>query len=580
MLYPIENEIRQVKNLCGIWKFRKEERFQQGMDEKWYEKPLKNVIEMPVPASYNDITTDKSIRDHVGWVWYEREFAIPNDWMDKRMVLRFGSVTHHAFVYINGKEVTRHKGGFLPFEAELNGFVRVGMNRVTVAVSNMLDHTCLPFGLIQDADTDYFPVGEKEQKYEFDFFNYAGIHRPVKIYTTPECYVKDITIATDIDGEDGIVNYNILVEGATKKLTVTLQDEEGNVVARSHALEGKLVVEQAHFWDVRAAYLYQLDIQTNEDHYTLPIGIRTVEVTEKQILLNGKPVYLKGFGKHEDSDIKGKGLDEALNVRDFELLKWIGANSFRTSHYPYSEEIMQMADRQGFLIIDEAPGVGMHFWDGTTIFQPGYADEETLQHHKDVLTELYHRDKNHPCVIMWSVANEPYLKKGNAMEYFASVIEHMRKLDATRLITSVTCHSFDEVAKLLDVICVNRYYSWYEELNNLNCIYPRLTKEFQRWHDAYNRPLMITEYGADTIAGLHKLPEVIFSEEYQIEYYKENNRALDACDFVVGEHLWAFADFMTSFGLRRFDGNKKGIFTRQRQPKTVAFKIRERWMEK
>ena len=580
MLYPIENEIRQVKNLCGIWKFRKEERFQQGMDEKWYEKPLKNVIEMPVPASYNDITTDKSIRDHVGWVWYEREFAIPNDWMDKRMVLRFGSVTHHAFVYINGKEVTRHKGGFLPFEAELNGFVRVGMNRVTVAVSNMLDHTCLPFGLIQDADTDYFPVGEKEQKYEFDFFNYAGIHRPVKIYTTPECYVKDITIATDIDGEDGIVNYNILVEGATKKLTVTLQDEEGNVVARSHALEGKLVVEQAHFWDVRAAYLYQLDIQTDEDHYTLPIGIRTVEVTEKQILLNGKPVYLKGFGKHEDSDIKGKGLDEALNVRDFELLKWIGANSFRTSHYPYSEEIMQMADRQGFLIIDEAPGVGMHFWDGTTIFQPGYADEETLQHHKDVLTELYHRDKNHPCVIMWSVANEPYLKKGNAMEYFTSVIEHMRKLDTTRLITSVTCHSFDEVAKLLDVICVNRYYSWYEELNNLNCIYPRLTKEFQRWHDAYNRPLMITEYGADTIAGLHKLPEVIFSEEYQIEYYKENNRALDACDFVVGEHLWAFADFMTSFGLRRFDGNKKGIFTRQRQPKTVAFKIRERWMEK
>jgi beta-glucuronidase len=104
MLYPVENEIRQVKVLNGIWKFKKESRQGQGVQEKWYEKPLTDYIEMPVPSSYNDITTDKEIRDHVGWVWYEREFFIPTDWQDKRMVLRFGSVTHHAIVYINGKE--------------------------------------------------------------------------------------------------------------------------------------------------------------------------------------------------------------------------------------------------------------------------------------------------------------------------------------------------------------------------------------------------------------------------------------------------------------------------------------------
>ena len=109
MLYPIENEIRQVKNLCGIWKFKQEKRLNQGIEERWFEKPLTDTIEMPVPSSYNDITTDRALRDHVGWVWYEKEFAIPYDWMRKRMVLRFGSVTHHAVVYINGKEVTRHK---------------------------------------------------------------------------------------------------------------------------------------------------------------------------------------------------------------------------------------------------------------------------------------------------------------------------------------------------------------------------------------------------------------------------------------------------------------------------------------
>ena len=135
MLYPIENEIRQVKCLNGIWRFRRETCFGQGFEERWYEKPLENTTEMPVPASYNDITVDPELRDHTGWVWYERSVSIPTDWMGKRLVLRFGSVTHHAIVYVNGVAVTTHKGGFLPFEAELNGHVVPGKNRLTVAVS-------------------------------------------------------------------------------------------------------------------------------------------------------------------------------------------------------------------------------------------------------------------------------------------------------------------------------------------------------------------------------------------------------------------------------------------------------------
>ena len=580
MLYPIENEIRQVKCLNGIWQFRYEQRFGQGFEERWYEKPLEAAMEMPVPASYNDITVDSNLRDHTGWVWYERSFAIPADWMEKRLVLRFGSVTHHAIVYVNGAAVTTHKGGFLPFEAELNGHVIPGMNRLTVAVSNLLDQDCLPFGLIRDAEPADYSAEEKIQEYQFDFFNYSGIHRPVKIYTTPpEGYIRDITVVTGIDGADGTVSYTIRTEGTIEPYEITLLDEAGVPVAVADTPEGTLVVKNAHFWDVRAAYLYQLDVRAGEDHYTLPVGIRTVAVTEKQLLLNGKPVYLKGFGKHEDSDIRGKGLDEALNVRDFELMKWIGANSFRTSHYPYSEELMQMADRQGFLIIDEAPAVGMHFWPDLKVFAPGHVDTRTLEHHKQVLTELYQRDKNHPCVIMWSVANEARTSEPEALPYFAEVTAHIRSLDNTRPITNVMCEGpdVDTVSQLCDVLCINRYYSWYENTANLASIYPKLTAEFRRWYEKYHKPVMMSEYGADTIPGLHKLPEVIFSEEYQAAYYRENNRALDDCDFVIGEHLWAFADFMTSYGLRRIDGNKKGIFTRQRQPKSVAFVIRDRW---
>ena len=241
-----------------------------------------------------------------------------------------------------------------------------------------------------------------------------------------------------------------------------------------------------------------------------------------------------------------------------------------------------MADRQGFLVIDEVPAAGMNFWPDRVVFEKGAADEETLRHHKDTLTELYQRDKNHPCVIMWSVANEARTSEENAVQYFTEVANHIRSLDKTRPIANVMVVGveLDKVSHLFDVLCINRYYSWYYDLAKIESIYPRLTTEFHKWYEKYHKPIIMSEYGTDAIAGLHKLPEVIFSEEYQIEYYNENNRALDECDFVVGEHLWAFADFMTSFGLKRFDGNKKGIFTRQRQPKSVAFVIKKRWTTK
>ena len=577
MLYPIENEIRQVKNLSGIWRFRCEKEFEQGFSERWFEKPLQNYTEMPVPASYNDITVDREIRDHVGWVWYERDFIVPDEWKKRRMVLRFGSVTHHAVVYINGVEVTRHKGGFLPFEFEIKNEWLCENNRLTVAVSNMLDHTCLPFGYITEADSDLLPKGMKIQEYTFDFFNYSGIHRPVKLYITPESYIKDVKVTTDINGTTGIVNYEIETVG-DEAVQIALYDEENNLVANADGKKGTITVNDAHLWEVRAAYLYRLDIKSGEDHYNLPIGIRTVKVTDKQILLNDKPVYLKGFGKHEDSDIKGKGLDDALNVRDFELLKWIGANSFRTSHYPYSEELMQMADRQGFLVIDEVPAVGMHFLP-QTVFTEGMVDDKTLAHHKDVIKDLYERDKNHPCVIMWSIANEACTWEDASVKYFEELTKLIRSLDDTRPITNVMFEmsESDKVSHLCDVVSINRYHSWYYNLARIETVYPGMKKDLDGWYEKLKKPVLITEYGVDTIAGMHKLPEAIFTEEYQIEFYKENHRAFDECDFVVGEQAWAFADFMTSFGLKRFDGNKKGVFTRQRQPKSVAMLFKERW---
>ncbi len=612
MLYSIENKVREVKNLNGIWRF-KIDTDNVGIQQKWYEEPLKDTVSMAVPASYNDLFTDERIKEHVGYVWYEREFIVPNSWEGKRIVLRFGSATHHATVYVDGVEVVYHKGGFLPFEADITEQIEnsdLESHRITVALSNVLDWTCIPCGEVIRVEDDKHPQDFHFQETYFDFYNYSGIHRPVKLYATPKKYIKDIVIKTEVEGisvdySDShpvtIAEYNDIAresiptaESAMVKVWIDSSDEikeayvideDGNCVAsfvphfEGDKYVGEAKIENPTLWNPGAAYLYKLVVTGVEDSYTEEFGIRKIEVTEKQFKINNKPFYFQGFGRHEDSDVHGKGFDDALNVKDFNLLKWIGANSFRTSHYPYSEEHMMMADREGFVVIDEVPAVGMCFWDGRSVFSGERVNEDTLEHHIDALTEMYERDKNHPCVVMWSVANEAATHEEGAVPYFEKVIKTMRSLDDTRPVTMVhtTGPDGDKVSQWVDVICVNRYYAWYTDHSHLSVIGIQLEKEMRRWNEKYNKPVILSEYGADTIAGLHKLPPVTFSEEFQCAYLDEYHKKLDELDFMIGEHPWAYCDFQTKQGLNRIDGNKKGIFTRNRQPKMAAHLLKNRW---
>ncbi len=616
MLYPIENRVREVKNLNGIWKF-KVDADNVGLEEKWYETPLSDAINMAVPASYNDLVTEEKIKEHVGYVWYERNFIVSDSWEEKRIVLRFGSATHHAVVWVDGKEVVRHKGGFLPFEADITKLVNNSVleeHRLTVALSNVLDWTCIPCGEIIEKQGPGYPEGFHFQETYFDFYNYSGLHRPVKIYTTPKQYIKDIVIKTEVEGlcsyceQQSFValkEYNRLyqesdlptAEHATVKARiissdmirlVQVLDEQNRIVGdcvpvkcADDEYHGIIQIVNPTLWNPGKAYLYKLRVNGENDTYTETFGIRTIDITENSFQINGRPFYFKGFGKHEDSDVRGKGLDEAFNIRDFNLLKWMGANSFRTSHYPYAEETMMLADREGMVVIDEVPAVGMCFWDGKSVFGGNRVNEKTLEHHKNMLRAMYERDKNHPCVMMWSVANEAATHEQEAVPYFQDVIRTMRELDDTRPVTMVhtTGADDDKISQWLDVICVNRYYAWYNDHGHREVIGLQLKNEMEKWHRKYNKPIILSEYGADTIAGFHKLPSVAFTEEFQWEYLQEYQKVFDVLDYMIGEHPWAFADFQTKQGLNRIDGNKKGIFTRNRQPKMAAYVLRERWKE-
>lgn len=589
MLYPIVTESRAILDLNGVWNFMLAE---DGVEVD-ASQPIKADDVMAVPGSYNDQGAVDKIRFHVGDVWYERDFSLPKALMNERLVLRFGSVTHYATVYVNGQQVVEHKGGFTPFEAEINDFAQVGKNRLTIKVNNVLDYTTLPVGVYKEYYSEDLGKTIKKNDPNFDFFNYAGIHRPVKIYTTPSAYIKDLVFTFDVEGQDATIHPQVEAVGTFNAVKITALDEEGNVAAVSESATDAFTIKQFTPWEPMNAYLYTMRVEGYQDGelvdvYEEPIGIRTVEVKDGQFLINNKPFYFKGFGKHEDTHVNGRGLNEAANVLDLNLFEWIGANSFRTSHYPYSEEMMRLADQQGIVVIDEVPAVGLFVGFNVSLVPQediGKTFEilETREAHEQALRELVDRDKNHACVVMWSVANEPASHEEGSQEYFEPLVNLVRDIDpqhrpATIVFIQHSSPSGNKVSDFLDVICLNRYYGWYGLISDFEGAEVALRKELQAWKARHpDKPIIFTEYGADTIAGYHSLSAAPFTEEYQVRYYEASHKVFDEFDLVIGEQVWNFADFETAPATKRANGNKKGIFTRERQPKMVAHHLRERW---
>ena len=591
MLYPKTTLTRRRISMDGMWKFCLDEKA-VGEKEGWMDGiPGEEMI--PVPASFQDFYTEKDIREYTGDFWYETDFFVPGEWEGREILLRFGAATHRASVYVNGILITEHEGGFLPFSADVTTVVRYdSYNKVVVKVNNELNCTNIPCG-----ETITLPNGKKMSKPYFDFFNYAGLQRSVYLLALPGESIVDFDLDYAIHGKNAEVSYQIRTNGE-HAVQLALFDAKGHCVAQKDGKEGVLYVENARLWQVRNAYLYRLRIRIMDgeeliDEYEQEIGIRTVKVEGTDILLNGEPLYLRGFGKHEDSDIVGRGFNIGIMKRDFELMKWIGANSFRTSHYPYSEEIYQMADREGFLIIDEVPAVGMfqslmNFMEASTGKQTAFFEKETtlvlLKAHLRAIEEMITRDKNHPSVIAWSLLNEPETTNEAAVPYFKEVFDFANKLDMQKrprtfalimnsLPDTCKCYQFS------DIIALNRYYGWYMKGGYEICVAEELfRKEMNAWKEKkLNKPFIFTEYGADTLASEHKLPSVMWSQEYQDEYLKMTHEVFDSYDFIKGEQIWNFADFQTTEGIMRVNGNKKGVFTRQRQPKDIAYKLKERW---
>jgi beta-glucuronidase len=605
MLKPKATATRELVSLDGLWRFDIDARLGRA---PWTSQ-LNTALEAAVPASYNDQFTDARIRDHVGWVYYQRPVQVPRSWRDDRIVLRFDSATHEARVYVDDEEVGGHVGGYTPFAIDITDRVRAGHEfRLTVAVNNELTNETIPPGTVTVG-----PDGGRRQNYLHDFYNYAGLARSVWLCSVPEHRIDDVTVVTGYSGATGSVDYRVettagalggsgagasgangSASGGGIGVRVTLRDADGAVVAKADGASGTLLVPDVRLWQPGAAYLYELTAELVEDgrvvdSYPVPVGVRTVEVRGTQFLINGEPFYFTGFGKHEDTAVRGKGHDDAYLVHDFQLMEWVGANSFRTSHYPYAEEVLEFADRHGFVVIDETAAVGLNLGvEGgltgrptTPSFSPTTFNDRTQAAHLRHLRELIERDKNHPSVVMWCIANEPASNEDGALEYFTPLVDLARELDPTRPLTYAMVMfanaKNDKIVDLFDVVSLNRYYGWYVASGDLATAESYLTMDLNSWVDRVNKPVMMTEYGADTQPGAHSVWDAPWTEEYQRAYLEMHHRVFDRFPNFVGEQVWNFADFATSNGIHRVEGNKKGVFTRDRKPKAAAHSLRERW---
>ncbi|MGY1743035.1 MULTISPECIES: beta-glucuronidase [unclassified Blastococcus] len=588
MLRPQDGPTRERKDLDGLWRFAVDPRG-EGRAAGWQRGLPAGALEVPVPASYNDVFADAAIRDHVGDAWYQTTAWVPRGWVGQRIVLRFDAATHRAVVWLDDVEVVRHEGGYTPFEVDVTEHVRPGAEvRVTAVVDNELTWQTIPPGVLLDG-----PNGRR-QTYFHDFFNYAGLHRSVWLYSTPVAHVRDVTVVTGLEGSTGTVDYRVEAAAADGLEVRAVLTDGGAEVARATGAVGTLTVPDVHPWRPGEGHLYDLDAQLVDgagevvDTYRLAVGIRTVRVEGTRFLINGEPFHFTGFGKHEDLPVRGKGHDDVFLVHDFALMDWIGANSFRTSHYPYAEEVLDHADRHGIVVIDETAAVGQNLGviagriggQAPPTFSPDTVDDVARQAHAQAIRELVARDRNHPCVVLWSIANEPEADTQAAAAYFEPLFALTRELDPTRPVgyanMKLAPPDRDLVGPFADVLMLNRYYGWYDHTGDLAAAEDALRTELLAWAEK-GKPILMTEYGADTAAGLHSVLPLPWSEEYQVDLLETYHRVFDEVDAVVGEHVWNFADFATQSGVFRVDGNKKGVFTRDRRPKAAAAALRRRW---
>ena len=509
---------------------------------------------LDVPGDWN--TQRERLFFYEGSVWYRRTFEHARR-PGTRLFLHFGAANYAADVYLNGEMVGRHEGGFTPFDFEITDRVRDGGNSLVVRVDNTRRREAVPTLVT-------------------DWWNYGGLTRSVSLVEVPETFVRDYFIQLQ-KGSKGRVAGWVKLDGPrpAQKITVSIPEAGVSKTFTSDAQGFAEIGFDASLtlWSPEDPKLYDVTVSSETDSVREQIGFRSVEVKGTDILLNGRPVFLRGVCVHAEAPLRTGRAFSRDDART--LLGWakeLGANFVRLAHYPHDEEMVREADRAGLLVWSEVPV----YWG------IDFENAATLENAQAQLGEMIARDRNRASVILWSVANETPSNDAR-LRFLRALVERARSLDPTRLLTAAMLHHAegegvrvidDPLGQYLDVIGCNEYIGWYDGLP------PKADRT--DWKIAYQKPLVMSEFGAEAVAGLPGDETARWTEEFQESFYRHQLGMLRRIPFLRGTSPWILMDFRSP--RRLLPGvqdyyNRKGLVSERGEKKKAFYVMQEFYRE-
>nr|WP_321405665.1 glycoside hydrolase family 2 TIM barrel-domain containing protein [uncultured Carboxylicivirga sp.] len=512
-----------------------------------------------VPGDWN--SQEANLFYYEGTVWYRKTFDYEKTNADNRVFLNFGAVNYRADIYLNGKKLGFHEGGFTPFYFEVTNLLKEKENSIVVKVDNKRKKEAVP-------------------TLNTDWWNYGGITRDVDLIETQSTYIADYSIQLQ-KGNAGLIEGYISLNGdnkANQSITLSIPELKVDQTLTTNS-EGMATIaikaKNINYWSPEDPKLYAINLKHGNHNLNDKIGFRTIEVKGSDILINNKSVYLRGISIHEENPLGGR---RAYCKEDAELLlgwaKELGCNFVRLAHYPHNEHMLRMADEMGIMVWEENPV----YW--TIPFE----NHKTYLLAEKQLKEVMMRDKNRASVIIWSMANETPRSEVR-LEFLKNLAATARNMDDTRLISAAleknrvegkenTLGIDDPFMDYVDIISFNEYVGWYDGLPE-KC-------ERMHWEINYNKPVFISEYGGGALQGLHGDKLDRWSEEFQEDLYIKNIAMLRQIPQLRGMSPWILADFRSPRRMRPViqDGwNRKGLISEKGTKKKAFFVLQKYYKE-
>ena len=541
-------------SLNGKWK-AKPDINNQGIDNKWYIPDNYNqndsdLLDIEIPNSFNILD---GFEVYEGFFWHFYEFEMPKENLGKDITykLQFEGCNYNSMVWLNGNYLGEHNGGFTPFSFNFKGCLKETQNFLVVRTDNIRKKDRIP-------------------AVSFDWFNWGGIYRNVNLQIVPENHIKDVVVKTTLESRvQSLIDISFTVSGKLSLRWNILNANETNTIFEGEMVDisGKagfnFTFENPKLWSPDNPYLYHLEIITRDNNellYETKFGIREIEIHGTSIYLNKKRLFMKGVSLHEELMPFGRTIPYEERVNDIRSMKSLGFNALRTAHYSHDEALIEIADEEGMLILEEIPV----YW------ACNFKSNKTFKAAAKMMRSLIKRDINHPSVIWWSVGNEIPIERPEVSKFMKRLMEWTRMHDDTRIVTYVSMKIFTDLTRrYADVATINFYFGWYVGSPRMISFLLDVMRT-----PAFNKPWIYTEFGAGAKYGFHANWEKQekFSEERQLYVLDYSIRTFNAKDYLAGWFIWIYRDFRSFLRQNEYQQgyNRKGIVSEKNEKKMIC----------